>query len=443
MPLVTTLIDDKSPLIHYDSSWAPGNSQDDPLADEYYLGTFTTCNVTNGVATFSFNGSAFWIYGAKRSNHGSYTVDVDGGTFNDNGDSSNAIFQTSLFNQSLSQGEHTVTLTNTGQNNLYVDIDLIVWQSEVGQDEDQLMTETVEDTDPRFSYQEPAWTSSPGDPTTANFFSNGTGHSTTNYDAYVTFTFTVMLYHADNLGSGQHQVVLTNLPNVAGQYLNIDYATLTTLSSNNSTSGGEPPGPSSNNANVSSGGIGSGAIAGIVVALVVAVAAGAAAFVFYRRWRAAQAAQQDLYRVYTPQQAPAAGISSSIETRSNASLVRNETSSNATSGRSYQQSDYGYQAAQYNDHVRNLSGTTNDSRLPTLSEVADILVTSPVRSPVDETARRPLPGTPNIPGQGYSSSAELAKLAAIRRAEDGETATIRSELPPPNYGQAVGSSHGR
>jgi hypothetical protein len=33
MSTVTFLVDDKSPLIHYDSGWAPGTSQDS-LADQ-------------------------------------------------------------------------------------------------------------------------------------------------------------------------------------------------------------------------------------------------------------------------------------------------------------------------------------------------------------------------------------------------------------------------
>ncbi|KAF9227463.1 hypothetical protein BS17DRAFT_775527 [Gyrodon lividus] len=192
MPLITTLIDDKSPLISYDASWAPGTSADS-LADEYYLGTFTTNNITDGKATFSFNGTAFWIYGAKRSNHGTYTVEVDSASYaNNNGDSANALFQQSLFNMSgLAQGMHAVNLINTASGNLYVDIDLIVWQSDVGNAGDQLVTEMVQDTDPRFQYQEPAWVTTSSS-LNFNFFSNGTGHSTETYQASATFTFTGM-----------------------------------------------------------------------------------------------------------------------------------------------------------------------------------------------------------------------------------------------------------
>jgi len=162
------------------------------LCARYYLGTFTVNNVSNGKATFTFNGTGFWIYGAKRSNHGTYSVEVDGANYPDNnGASTNNQFMVSLFNTSgLSQGSHTVSLTNTGTNGQYVDIDLvsglsypfnggkgfksaqIVWESEVGGTSDQVVMETVQDTDARFQYEEPAWSASPSD---ANFYSDGTG----------------------------------------------------------------------------------------------------------------------------------------------------------------------------------------------------------------------------------------------------------------------------
>ncbi|KAI6099321.1 hypothetical protein EDD16DRAFT_1497733 [Pisolithus croceorrhizus] len=271
MPLVTNLIDDKSPLIHYDSTWLPGNSWDDYDADQYYLGTFTTNNVTNGQASFSFNGTGVWVYGAKRPNHALYySVQLDDITFGPyNGVPPYNEFMQPIFNDSgFAQEMHTLTLTNQGEEGTYVDIDLIVWQSEVGNADQQLITETIQDTDPRFQYQKSAWSSTPSD---ANFYSNGTGHYTEVEGATVTLTFTVggemvtlfgatgtsngpysvqldggeatryngtaflpfygvALFHADNLGSSQHELTLTNTPSVTGQQLSIDYALVSTLS---------------------------------------------------------------------------------------------------------------------------------------------------------------------------------------------------------------------
>ena len=96
------------------------------FVDSYYLATFTTNNVTDGSVTFSFNGTSIWLYGAKRSNHGSFVVQVDSQTYaNLNGEGNN-VFQQPLFNTTgLGQGMHTVKLTNTATGSLYVDIDMV------------------------------------------------------------------------------------------------------------------------------------------------------------------------------------------------------------------------------------------------------------------------------------------------------------------------------
>ncbi|KAG9316489.1 hypothetical protein JVU11DRAFT_2528 [Chiua virens] len=425
MPLLTTVIDDKSPLILYDNTWLPGTSWDDQWAMDYYLGTFTTNNVTDGSVTFNFNGTEIWVYGAHRPNHGTYTVQLDSSSYaNLSGGGSNA-FQQSLFNNSVSQGSHTLKLTNTGSGSLYVDIDLIVWQSEVGNTGDQLVSETVQDTDSRFQYQEPAWTTNPPTNTNFNYFYNGTGHSTSTYSASVTFTFTVsfaflsillsarsctiqgeaislygtsgpdngpysaqldsgnaitynasnvyptnyavMLYHADNLGSGSHQLVLTNLPASPAQSLSIDYAELWTTS--NSTTTPSTPNATSNPQNLSSSSnLGSGAIAGIVIAAAAAVLCAAAAILFYRRWKAALATQESFYRLDTPQPrlpevamvaATATGVSSSIETRSDGGLFRNDASSGTAFGAVHQPANN--HTAQYYETVP-LSSNSRDSR---------------------------------------------------------------------------------
>jgi hypothetical protein len=120
----------------------------------------------------------------------------------------------------------------------------------------------------------------------------------------------------------------------------------------------------------------------------VALCASAAAFFFYRRWKSAQAASQDLYRIHTPQHPPEnayVGTSSSVETRSDASLVRQHTfspsTSQSTSWQSYQQADYDSQR---------LSRTTGgvhapSSGMPTVDEVVENLAT---QSPVDEVGTR-------------------------------------------------------
>ncbi|KIK13333.1 hypothetical protein PISMIDRAFT_688726 [Pisolithus microcarpus 441] len=145
----------------------------------------------------------------------------------------------------------------------------IVWQSNVGNDDDQLITETIDDLDPRFQYQDLLWAS----PSDVNVYSNGTGHYTEEQtSATLTFTgemvtlfgktgasngpytvqldggqtnvynatanlsyYGITLFHADNLGSGQHQLTITNTPSINGQGLGIDYAMVSNLLSASTT----------------------------------------------------------------------------------------------------------------------------------------------------------------------------------------------------------------
>lgn len=55
---------------------------------------------------------------------------------------------------------------------------------------------------------------------------NSVTYNATN--AYPT-NYGVVIYHADNLGSSSHQLVLTNLPAGSGQSLGVDYAQLWTI----------------------------------------------------------------------------------------------------------------------------------------------------------------------------------------------------------------------
>lgn len=355
MPLVTNLIDDKSPLIQYDSTWLPGNTVDDISADQYYLGTFSTNNVTNGQASFSFNGTGVWAYGARRFNHATYYYvqldDVTWGPYN--GVSTTQAFMQPIFNDSgLTQKMHTLTLMNHGSGgNNYVDIDLIVWQSEVGKSDQQVIRETVQDTDSRFQYHNSAWSSSPSD---AKFYSNGTGHYTEVDGATVTLTFTgemvtlfgaigtsnglysvqldggnatqyngtaflpfygVTLFHADNLGSGQHQVTLTNTASVTGQQLSIDYAIVSTLSGDTSS-------------NSISYQLSTGDIVGITFCGAIAVLAFFLAFSLWRKLKGFKELNDQLYDIGITREPPGTlmAFSTSMETRL-AGLVRRDASS--------------------------------------------------------------------------------------------------------------------
>lgn len=75
--------------------------------------------------TIAFNGTGVSLYGAKRSNHGLYTVNMDGAdSIQANGSSSTSFFQQTLYaSNNLTLGYHSVTLENMEPN--YVDIDYV------------------------------------------------------------------------------------------------------------------------------------------------------------------------------------------------------------------------------------------------------------------------------------------------------------------------------
>jgi hypothetical protein len=79
-------------------------------------------------ATFSFYGTACYFVGAKRANHGRFTVTLDGDTKTASGFSSQDIFQQLLFSKTdLPLANHTLTITNGDTNDQDVDIDYLVF----------------------------------------------------------------------------------------------------------------------------------------------------------------------------------------------------------------------------------------------------------------------------------------------------------------------------
>uniref|UniRef100_A0A0W0GC14 hydroxyethylthiazole kinase n=1 Tax=Moniliophthora roreri TaxID=221103 RepID=A0A0W0GC14_MONRR len=177
MPSFATTIEDFSPLLVYSADWVQGSSQSDNLVSSYSASSFFATNVTGGKASFTFNGTGIEIFGSKRNNHGGYVVQIDGTSVStQSGQSSANQFKTSLFSQrNLENKQHTVTITNQGTNLQFLDIDFVTWYSTIGADNEQLVVNTVQDTDPSFAYAPAsAWSNNPKDLGT---FSGGSGHS--------------------------------------------------------------------------------------------------------------------------------------------------------------------------------------------------------------------------------------------------------------------------
>lgn len=101
--------------------------KDETFLLRYSDSNFMKTNTQNTTMTFTYNGTDLTLYGAQRSNHGNYQVVVDG-TANSpqSGYNAQGNFQVVLYqSHGLSQGNHTVTITNQGANSLYLDIDFV------------------------------------------------------------------------------------------------------------------------------------------------------------------------------------------------------------------------------------------------------------------------------------------------------------------------------
>lgn len=94
-----------------------------------------TCN-QNAYATLNFYGSACYLFGAKRPNHGPFTVTIDNGSPSSfDGLSDPDQFQQLLFSKTdFDLGNHTITVTNGDQQGKFVDIDYIIFTTGDGYD---------------------------------------------------------------------------------------------------------------------------------------------------------------------------------------------------------------------------------------------------------------------------------------------------------------------
>ncbi|KAG9094065.1 hypothetical protein FRC06_011196 [Ceratobasidium sp. 370] len=268
MPYNVT-IDDISPLITYTGQWRDSyNFSGDPFTSRYAGNSFHSSRTTGSQASFRFNGTAVYIFGAKRGNHGQYSVKVDNeqpqefdGYAPTQPDGTDGVYQVlaqqPLYARSgLTNGLHNITLTNDGETNSaqpFVDIDFITWTS----NDEAGLSETLDDG--QFEYRPPsAWstssqfvnnyygktehiTSQRGASASLAFEGSGIylyggtlndhGVYTINLDDHppvVLNGFTKdfhpknILYYADGLGPGTHKLTVTN-NDPQGRYLDVDH----------------------------------------------------------------------------------------------------------------------------------------------------------------------------------------------------------------------------
>ncbi|EKM54232.1 uncharacterized protein PHACADRAFT_210048 [Phanerochaete carnosa HHB-10118-sp] len=200
-------VPNSSPLIYYTAAWL-----DTPVGDAYaanYTGRdFHATSISGATATFKFNGTGVWFYGALRPGYGNYSLSVDGNTvFNGSAAASSAVFDQFLGGSSqLGMGEHTAVLTNTGGG--CVDLDSLVFETHVGAEDQQVASQTVDDTNPAITYlPSPSEWSVASNP----FFSNGSVHFTNLDGADVALSFSgdaIALYGGVSFDHGDYTVTL-------------------------------------------------------------------------------------------------------------------------------------------------------------------------------------------------------------------------------------------
>lgn len=154
-------VEDSSPLISYQpaNAWTDTTRTDDSVS--FYSGnSFHVTSQQGATATFTFKGTGFYIYGARRPTYGPYTVSIDGVVIaSGEAHAGDAEFETLLGSRTgMEYGEHTAVVTNTGAGSA-VDIDKVDFVGQVGST-GTMQTTIYDDTDPAITYgpSQAAWT---------------------------------------------------------------------------------------------------------------------------------------------------------------------------------------------------------------------------------------------------------------------------------------------
>jgi hypothetical protein len=270
-------VEDNSPLVSYAPSGAwSDNSDSDSFVQSYSGKSLHTTFAQGATATINFNGTGIWLFGGKRSIYGTYTITVDGlTTMSGSATSADPAFDQLLGGASgLTNGPHTLVLTNTGLGTA-IDLDSFVFQGQVGSGDSVSIT-TIDDSDSRITYGPSAadwlvdiqpglnindtlhFTEVPGasatipftgdavaiygtvSPDQANILVSLDGQTSTVPGGAGGLARTLhtktLLYYADNLGSQQHQLVLSSDQSLnTGQF--IDFDAITVYSSSDASDG--------------------------------------------------------------------------------------------------------------------------------------------------------------------------------------------------------------
>ncbi|KAG9111446.1 hypothetical protein FRC07_008056 [Ceratobasidium sp. 392] len=189
MPSKNVTIDDTSALIQYtpvgNNIWKDSPTSDQSLGS-YYDGTYHSTITYGASASFQFDGTAVYLYAAKRYQHGPYAILLDGrpvynGTFQSN----NSIYKELMYSATgLTPGQHNLTcINNDPSNQTYTEVDYITWTTSMSSDLTEINGATIDVSTMSFS-STTAWrsntdseltmiTATDGASVTINFQGNG------------------------------------------------------------------------------------------------------------------------------------------------------------------------------------------------------------------------------------------------------------------------------
>ncbi|KAI0339769.1 hypothetical protein BDW22DRAFT_1431267 [Trametopsis cervina] len=279
-------LDDCSPLITYSQPWIDA-SLNDTLASNYSDASLHTATANGATATFSFNGTGVWLYGAHRPEYGVYAMTVDGQTVA-NGSASAVIpvFDQLLGGSSnLGMGEHTVTLTSVSGGP--IDLDSLIFETQMDSQNQHVNQTVVDDSDPQISFS-PATEWQVAD---HSYLANGSVHFTQTIGSQAALSFTgdaiaiyggvsfdhgiytvsidgkaktlngggyseyhpkTLLYFAQGLGAGPHDLAIT----AGSQYLDVDSIVLYAATGGANATSAPPPTSTTSPTTMNNGGNG-------------------------------------------------------------------------------------------------------------------------------------------------------------------------------------------
>ncbi|CUA71970.1 hypothetical protein RSOLAG22IIIB_09986 [Rhizoctonia solani] len=301
MPLYNVTVDDVSAIFQYYSTGAKPWT-DSPTSDQelhsYWDSTYHSSNYLGSQASLRFQGTAVYLFAAKRSKHGSYEIYLDGEkVYDGSGYSATPLYNEYMYNATgLSPTWHNLTIRNSDPSNTtYTEVDYVRWTTLMPESLAETFGTTIPYSANSMSYSSlNAWkentegsnpsmaTGADGASVNITFNGNGIELYGKRGPAYGVFSAQVdgydeqqlnanseqvhdtLLFRQDNLTAGRHSILVTNR---GTNTLAITSAKPILWRDPNSPSSSGSDGQSSSHS------VSTGLIAGVVVGVVVGMAA--------------------------------------------------------------------------------------------------------------------------------------------------------------------------